>query len=125
MTAKYNWLRWIGVFPCSVLVFLFIYLSIRVWVRTETSTIYGIMDVVAPAIAGIAAAYCYMWAGVKIAPDHKKHTALVLLIIMILSIGASLYVEINNRSVIRIIENTFSILGLIIAYKEVEKKNIE
>lgn len=111
-------------FPCAIAVYLLIYLSIRVWVRTSsTPGLYDIMDFVAPAIAGIGSAYCYIWTGVKIAPSHKVTTALVLLIILILSTGAAIYVDALVKRYDRIIEDAFSIVGLVIAYKEVEKKN--
>jgi len=92
--------------------------------RTSSAPgLYDIMDFVAPALAGIGSAYCYIWTGVKIAPSHKITTALVLLIILILSTGAATYVDAFAKRYDRIIEDTFSIVGLVIAYKEVEKKN--
>jgi len=124
MSNKYNWLRWVGLFPCAIAVYLLIYLSLRVWMRTSsTPGLYDIMDFVAPALAGIGSAYCYIWTGVKIAPSNKITTALVLLIILILSTGAAIYVDALARRYDRIIEDAFSIVGLVIAYKEVEKKN--
>lgn len=113
-----------GLFPCAVAVYLLIYLSIRVWMHTSsTPGLYGIMDFVTPAIAGTGSAYCYIWTGVKIAPSHKVTTALVLLIILILSTGAAIYVDAIAKRYDRIIEDVFSVIGLTISYKEVEKKN--
>ena len=55
-----------GVFPCAITVYLLIYLSIRVWMRTNSKPgLYNIMDFVAPALADIGSAYCYILTGVK------------------------------------------------------------
>ena len=122
MIRKYNWLRWVAVLPGSIATYLLFYFLVRMMVSPERNGMYGIMDIIAPCSAGIGSAYCYIIAGAYIEPAHKKITAFILLILLILSAGASAYFQIQNKNYYRLIELVATIVGLFIAYKEFENK---
>lgn len=124
--TKYYWLRWIGVLPASIIAYLIAYNVLRL-LSILSSLFEGrsqdgwynlyIVPVVASAVAG----YVFVSWGVFMAPIHKKHTGIGLLILMTLLIGGAIFIELTQTRVRGIVELIASLVGTIVGYFSIEE----
>ncbi len=126
-TVKYAWLRWIGVLPIAIAAYLIAYNLLRLLsllnVLFEGKSPDGWYNLyIIPIIAAGAAGYAFVSSGVFTAPYHKKHTGLVLLIVITLLIGGALFVVLSKARVMSIIEVVASLVGAVIGFFAIEEE---
>lgn len=129
MNPKYNWLRWIAVLPAAILSYLIAYNLLRLlnlfnnlFDGRSNEGWYSLYII--PVIAAGAAGYCFVAWGSFVAPSHRKHTGIILLILIALLTGGALLVEISKTRAMGIIELVGSIVGAVIAYFSIEEPEL-
>ena len=128
-SPKLNWLRWVGVLPCSILAYLLAYALIKLF--NWFQTLFGVdkddaawfNNIAGPAFASGMAGYVFVVVGTYLAPMYKKNTGLILMILLALLSGVGIFAAIINKHyVTSIIESVAQLVGAVVAYKEIEKK---
>jgi hypothetical protein len=126
-TTKYDWLKWIGVLPFALVVSIATTIVLRLLVFLQTFFGRDVNDLnifteyITPIISSGAGGYAYILAGTFLAPNHKKNTGVILIIVYALLIGAALMVQIVERKYFGIIESVASLVGILIAFFEIKE----
>ena len=114
-------LKWIAVFPASLLAFV---LSNFIWrlLHSLTASRYIFVDIMSSAISAAA----FVYAGAYIAPNYKKETALILTILISLISGASLFiVNVMTAEYFSNIGIIAGIIGAIVCYFAIQRTEKE
>lgn len=124
------WLRWLGVLPISIIVYLLAYALMKVF--GLVSAYFGpgddfewVFNYSVPVFATGAAGYYYLKSGIIIAPNHKKQVAITLIVIMVLFMIFSILLAVSLKHWKTLLEVAGTIIGLVLSYLEMVKDNFE
>lgn len=113
---KLNWLRWIAVLPAallaSVIAYLFVFYTQRFFMDANSGYAIYVLPCESAAFSGGALVYYGAW----VAPTYKKTTALVLLILSAVIMGAGIFMTIIQREYLMMAKDISCLLGAIIGY---------
>lgn len=119
---KWYWVRWILVLPSSIfMVFLVSFLFL--YMPYSDSKMFDVGDKIGwSSFIFTINGYWFIVSGSKVAPVHKKKTALILIGLFYFLIGIILLVKIQLRNWDSLIIAAISIIGVIIGYMGIEDK---
>ncbi|MCI7452372.1 MAG: hypothetical protein MSB11_05210 [Prevotella sp.] len=125
-----NVLRWIGVFPASIVgmyvCYLFSMLSgylnfgCGITINGETINVVGaIVSILANGFAGYGFVYC----GAYVAPSHKAVTALILMIILVIGVILGIYQDfsLGRATILETIRLLVNPIGSYIAFESIKE----
>ena len=127
MNHRHTWLRWIAVLPISATAYIASYFLLRLLsivqmlFNSDGGTWY--IKYVVPILASGFSGYAYILAGSSMAPNFKKNTALSLLLLMTLVIGAAIFSSILLKKYMGVIEGVGTVVGMMICFFELKEKN--
>lgn len=109
-------LRWLTVLPCAIIAscvaYLFFKYAQTFFVDENSKYAIYVVPVVASLISGVALVYAGVWC----APDFKKQTALVLLVLYCLIMGYGTVLKMIDREYLDFARYVASIVGVVIGY---------
>ena len=130
MVRKMNVLRWIGVFPASIVGMYVCYLFSMLagylnfgWgitINGETINVVGaIVSILANGFAGYGFVYC----GAYVAPSHKAVTALILMIILVIGVILGIYQDLSlgRATILETIRLLVNPIGSYIAFESIKE----
>lgn len=125
-----NVIRWIGVFPASIVGMYVCYLFSMLagylnfgWgitINGETINVVGaIVSILANGFAGYGFVYC----GVYVAPSHKAVTALILMIIIVIGVILGIYQDfsLGRATILETIRLIVNPIGSYIAFESIKE----
>lgn len=125
-----NVLRWIGVFPASIVGMYVCYLFSMLagylnfgWgitINGETINVVGaIVSILANGFAGYGFVYC----GAYVAPSHKAVTALILMIILVIGVILGIYQDLSlgRATILETIRLLVNPIGSYIAFESIKE----
>ncbi len=123
-------LKWIAVFPVSLLAFI---LANFIWRLLHSITASRYIDsdswlniIFVDIMSSAISAAAFVYAGAYIAPYHKKEIALILTILISMLSGASLFiVNVMTAEYISNIGIIAGIIGAIVCYFEIQRTEKE
>lgn len=124
---KWYWVRWILVLPTSifgVLLASFLAFLIPYFIQEQISLLGDDWSnsLMWKSLVVMADGYWFIALGSKVAPAHKKRTALVLIVLFYLLIGILLFTQIQLRNWGNLIITVISIIGVFTGYMGIEEK---
>ena len=130
MVRNMNVLRWIGVFPASIVGMYVCYLFSMLagylnfgWgitINGETINVVGaIVSILANGFAGYGFVYC----GAYVAPSHKAVTALILMIILVIGVILGIYQDLSlgRATILETIRLLVNAIGSYIAFESIKE----
>lgn len=130
MVRNMNVLRWIGVFPASIVGMYVCYLFSMLagylnfgWgitINGETINVVGaIVSILANGFAGYGFVYC----GAYVAPSHKAVTALILMIILVIGVILGIYQDfsLGRATILETIRLLVNPIGSYIAFESIKE----
>ena len=130
MVSNMNVLRWIGVFPASIVGMYVCYLFSMLagylnfgWgitINGETINVVGaIVSILANGFAGYGFVYC----GAYVAPSHKAVTALILMIILVIGVILGIYQDfsLGRATILETIRLLVNPIGSYIAFESIKE----
>ena len=129
-SPKSYWLRWGGILPSAIVAYVvghaffkIIVLFPALWSNNISDMWY--MVYVLPAIAGGIAGYYFVYIGSMVAPNYKKTTGLILLVLLGMFCGAIIMILIfQTLNIPTALEVTGNIIGAFLAYLKIEDPNL-
>jgi hypothetical protein len=121
-SPKSYWLRWVGVLPIAIIVFVIVSPIVKLgWdITLYFGITFGSAEFIKRYIVAFIAGYftgnAFIAVGVIIAPQYKSGTALVLLILMVLSLGAIMALGFHNNEYNPWAENVGILIGVLLRY---------
>lgn len=125
-----NVLRWIGVFPASIVGMYVCYLfsmlagylnfGFGITINGETINVVGaIVSILANGFAGYGFVYC----GAYVAPSHKAVTALILMIILVIGVILGIYQDfsLGRATILETIRLLVNPIGSYIAFESIKE----
>ena len=130
MVRNMNVLRWIGVFPASIVGMYVCYLFSMfagylnfgwgITINGETINVVGaIVSILANGFAGYGFVYC----GAYVAPSHKAVTALILMIILVIGVILGIYQDfsLGRATILETIRLLVNPIGSYIAFESIKE----
>ncbi len=122
--TKLNWLKWIGVIPAALGAYAFsLLVVVLMGLLNQTddkfSLIFWIQKIV-PIIADAAGGYAFIAVGTRVAPNYKKLTGLILLIILVLISGVLIYLMLLGTEYYKATMKVAMIISATFAYIEMD-----
>lgn len=109
-------LRWIGVLPsalvASILAYVLIYYC-QHWYFGDDS-LYG--EYVVPCQASLGSGVAFTVYGTKMAPSYKKETAITIIVLILLLMGAGMFLAILQHKWFSLVKDIVCVIGVIIGY---------
>jgi len=129
-SPKSYWLRWIGVLPLSIVVYIITSPIVKIilefgmfWI--PESIFNFIKMYLISFVAGMSSGQAYLMTGSMLAPKYKSLCALILTILMVLSIGVVITSGYENNEYNPWTENIGLLIGLILRYLIIRLENSE
>ncbi len=127
---NYNWLKWIGVLPVSILAYAVMFYGINLinyitkffWTVDKWSMFYWFQYLI-PIIANACGAYFYVQSGSNFAPNHKKKTAFILFTLLFIITLVSIVMRIIEKEYSELIAYFAMLISAFYAYKTIETEN--
>lgn len=124
-----NGLRWAAILPAIVATFLILFFLLNLWLSNskpadaESSNDRSLVSLIAPLIAGMAAAFASISTATWLAPHSHKQVAFWVMILFVILVGYGVFQLINKPFSFRIMQETIGVLiGGVWGYSEAVKK---
>lgn len=125
--SNFNWLKWIGVLPVSILVYAVVFYSINIinyinkffWTEDKWSMFYWFQYLI-PIISNSCGAYFYVQTGSNFAPSHKKKTGFLLFILLFILTLISVVMRIIEKEYTELFTYFAMLISAFYAYKSIE-----
>jgi hypothetical protein len=113
---KYNWLRWIAVLPAAFLASVISYLLVYYVQRFFSDANSGYVTYWVPCESAAFSGGAMVYYGAWVAPTYKKTTALILLILSSVVMGAGIFITVVQKEYLMMAKDICSLIGSGIGY---------
>jgi hypothetical protein len=122
--TKLNWIKWIGVIPAAFGAYALSLLVVAlISLLNHTDDKFSLMfwfQKIVPIVANAVGGYYFIIVGTTVAPNYKKITGLILLLIIVLISGILIYLLVMSKEYFKLAMSVAMVISATFAYIEVD-----